>query len=164
MSEMVSTQKVENKIYMIRGKRVMLDRDLAELYGVQTKQLTRQVRRNVKRFPSDFMSQLTETEFLRCQIGTSKQGGRRYRPYVFTEQGISMLSGVLNSDRAILVNIQIMRAFVQLRREALTYVALKRKIEALENKYDAQFRAVFSAIKQILIQEEKPKGKIGFHP
>ncbi|MBI3008825.1 MAG: ORF6N domain-containing protein, partial [Candidatus Omnitrophica bacterium] len=118
-------EKIETKIFQIRGKKVMLDNDLAVLYDVEAKQLKRQVRRNIKRFPDDFMFELTRKEyqdFLRCQIGTLKRGGHsKYLPYVFTEQGIAMLSGVLNSRRAILVNIQIMRAFVNLRREILTY-------------------------------------------
>ncbi len=147
-----------------------MDNDLAVLYDVEAKQLKRQVRRNIKRFPDDFMFELTRKEyqdFLRCQIGTLKRGGHsKYLPYVFTEQGIAMLSGVLNSRRAILVNIQIMRAFVNLRREILTYAGLKRKIEAMENKYDTQFKIVFEAIKKLLKPspiEEKPKRRIGFH-
>ena len=164
MEKLISVEKIENKIFHIRGKKVMIDEDLARLYGVETKQLTRQVRRNIERFPEDFMLRLTKEEILRCQIGTSRWGGRRHLPYAFTEQGVAMLSSVLNSRRAILVNIQIMRAFVNLRRVALTYAGLKRKIEGMEKKYDAQFRIVFEAIKKLLEPPpEKPKRRIGFH-
>lgn len=154
---------IENKIFLVRGQNVMVDSDLAELYDVETKQLTRQVRRNIKRFPSDFMFQLTEKEFLRCQIGTSRHGGRRYKPYVFTEQGVAMLSSVLNSERAIQVNIQIIRTFTKLREILLTHTELKRKIEAMESKYDKKFKIIFQAIKQMLELPEKQKSKkIGF--
>ena len=163
MTKLISVEKIENKIFQIRGKKVMLDKDLAELYGVETKQLTRQVCRNIKRFPEDFMFRLTKAEILRCQIGTSRWGGRRYLPYAFTEQGVAMLSSVLNSKRAIMVNIQIMRAFVSLRRISLTYIGLRRKVEAMEKKFNAQFRVVFAAIKKLL--EPSPptkKRRIGF--
>ena len=163
MRRLSSVEKIENKIFQIRGRKIMLDKDLAALYEIETKQLTRQVRRNIKRFPEDFMFRLTKEEVLRCQIGTSKRGGRRYLPYGFTEQGVAMLSSVLNSERAIKVNIQIMRAFVNLRRIALTYVGLKRKIEAIEKKYDAQFQIVFKAIKKLLEPPPARKRKIGFH-
>ncbi len=165
MTKLLPVENIENKIYQIRGKKVMLDEDLAKLYEVPTKQLTRQVRRNIKRFPEDFMFQLTkeETANLRCQIGTSSYGGRRYSPYAFTQEGVAMLSSVLNSERAILVNIQIMRAFVNLRRAALTYVGLKRAIEAMEKKYDKQFSIVFQAIKQLLEPPVKEKRQIGFN-
>ncbi len=160
---MVAVTKMENRIFQIRGSRVMLDRDLAELYEVETKQLTRQVRRNIERFPDDFMFRLTKQEILRCQIGTSSYGGRRYAPYVFTEQGVAMLSSVLNSRRAILVNIQIMRAFANIRRVALTYVGLKKKIDEMEKKYDAQFGIVFKTIRQLIEPPpEPPKRRIGF--
>ena len=165
----VSGERIESKIFQMRGKNVMLDEDLARLYDVQTKQLTRQVRRNITRFPEDFMFQLTKGEFLRCQIGTSRSehGGRRYFPYAFTEQGVAMLSSVLNSDRAIQVNIQIMRAFVNLKRIGLTYVGLRRKIEAMERKYDVQFKAVFDAIRELMTPlepepEPAPRRRIGF--
>ena len=156
---LIAVERIESKIFHIRGRKVMFDSDLAMLYGVETKYLTRQVRRNIRRFPKDFMFRLTQNEFLRCQNVTSKRGGRRYLPYAFTEEGVAMLSGVLNCDRAIWVNIQIMRAFVNLRRIALTYTGLKRKIEAMENKYDAQFKVVFEAIKALLspvsVKEQK---------
>src|SRR3989338_8638351 len=164
MEKLISVENIESKIFRFRGKRVMLDRDLAALYGVETKYLTRQVRRNQARFPEDFMFRLTKEENLRCQNVTSRWGGRRYQSYVFTEQGVAMLSSILNSERAILVNIQIMRAFVNLRRMAITYVSFKRKIEDMEKKYDAQFGIVFEAIKKLLEPSvEKPKRRIGFH-
>jgi len=144
----------------------MLDADLAVLYGVSTKRLNEQVRRNRSRFPDDFMFQLTREEVrsLRSQIATSKQGrgGRRYAPLVFTEQGIAMLSTVLNSERAIQVNIEIMRAFVRLREMIATHKDLARKLEALERKYDAQFKVVFDAIRELMTPPESKKRKIGF--
>ena len=163
IEKFISEETITKKIYMIRGKKVMLDQDLADLYEVETKQLTRQVRRNIERFPQDFMFQLTPHESLRCQFGTSKRGGRRYLPYAFTEQGIAMLSSILRSRRAILVNIQIMRAFVVLKRLSLTYTALRHKIDEMEKKYDSQFRVVFEAIRQIMTESEKPRRRIGFH-
>ena len=144
----------------------MLDADLAVLYGVSTKRLNEQVRRNLGRFPGDFMFQLTleEVESLRSQFATSNKvrGGRRYAPLVFTEQGIAMLSSVLNSERAIQVNIEIMRAFVRLRELIATHKDLARKLDALENKYDSQFRVVFDAIRQLMAPPEPKKRKIGF--
>jgi len=164
MKKRIIVEKIEDKIFHIRGKNIMLDENLAQLYSVETKQLTRQVRRHSKRFPEDFMFRLTKSEYLRCQFGTSKRGGRRYLPYAFTEQGVAMLSGVLNSQNAIIVNIQIMRAFISMRRIALTYTTLKRKIDSIEKKYDAKFGTIFAAIKNLL----KPipihkRRKIGFH-
>jgi len=144
----------------------MLDRDLAELYDVETKILKRAVRRNIDRFPNDFMFELSkkEMEDWRCQFGTSNgdKMGLRYNPMAFTEQGVAMLSSVLRSKRAIHVNIQIMRAFTQLRQMLSTHEDLKRKIESMEKKYDQQFQVVFEAIKQLLSEEDKPKKKIGF--
>jgi hypothetical protein len=144
----------------------MLDADLAILYGVSTKRLNEQVRRNRSRFPDDFMFQLTREEVrsLRSQIATSKQGrgGRRYTPLVFTEQGIAMLSTVLNSERAIQVNIEIMRAFVRLREMIASHKDLARKLEALERRYDAQFKVVFDAIRELMAPPEAKKRKIGF--
>ena len=165
MGEIMSAERIERKIFQIRGKRVILDRDLAELYGVETYQLTRQVRRNLDRFPSDFMLILTyqEVRSLSCQNGSSKRGGNRYVPYAFTQEGVAMLSSVLNSRRAILVNIQIMRAFVLLRRVAITYVGFKHKIDEMEKKYDKQFLVVFEAIKKLLESPPEPsKRRIGF--
>ena len=144
----------------------MLDADLAGLYGVTTKRLNEQVRRNRSRFPEDFMFQLTSTEAasLRSQIATSNEGrgGRRYAPYAFTEQSVAMLSTVLNSERAIQVNIEIMRAFVHLRQMLASNTQLARKLNALEKKYDSQFRVVFEAIRELMTPPEPNKRKIGF--
>ena len=144
----------------------MLDRDLASLYDVETKVLNRAVKRNLKRFPLDFMFQLTaeEADFLRCQIGTSKKGrgGRRYFPYVFTEQGVAMLSTVLNSERAVFVKIEIMRAFVKLRQMLASNVELSHRLDQLERKYDKQFRVVFEAIRQLMAAPVRDRKEIGF--
>lgn len=175
MSNLVPQEAIEAKIFWIRGKKVMFDFDLAKLYGVPTKRLNEQVKRNSKRFPEDFMFVITEQEYaclrsqfatssLRCQNVTSKRGGRRYLPYVFTEQGIAMLSSVLNSERAIEVNITIMRAFVKMRRLLATQKGLLRKIGEMEKEYDYQFKVVFEAIRALIKEEEKPKRRIGFHP
>jgi phage regulator Rha-like protein len=161
----VPIEIIANRIYVIRGIKVMLDRDLAELYGVETKALKQAVKRNIDRFPADFMFELTkrENQTLRSQNVTLKRGQHsKYLPYVFTEQGVAMLSSVLKSDRAIQVNIQIMRAFTQLRGLLSTHKDLKVKIEAMEEKYDENFRIVFEAIKQLLEADETPKKKIGF--
>ena len=169
MKKTVILKDIESNIYSIRGKRVMMDRDLAELYGVEVKYLKRQVRRNLDRFPLDFMFQLSKQEFInwRCQSVTSNSAdkmGLRYSPYAFTEQGVAMLSSVLNSERSILVNIQIMRVFVDLRRAALTYVSLNRKINSMEKKYYSQFKVIFEAIKRLITPEpQKSKRTIGFH-
>ena len=144
----------------------MIDNDLAMLYGVKTGRLNEQVSRNIKRFPEDFMFQLTKEEVLnlKSHFATSSWGGARKLPRVFTQEGVAMLSSALNSERAILVNIQIMRAFTQLRRMLLTNKDLKRKIEEMEKKYDKQFAIVFQAIKQLLEPTPvKPKPRIGFH-
>jgi hypothetical protein len=159
----ISVEAVAMKILLVRGKKVMLDKDLAVLYGVDTKQLVRQVKRNIKRFPDDFMYQLTRQEFanLKCQNGTSSWGGKRKLPYVFTEQGIAMLSGLLNSNRAIQVNIAIMRAFVKLRQVLLTHKELAEKLEELERKYqhhETDIQKIFEAIKKMLEPPpEQPK-------
>jgi hypothetical protein len=144
--------------------KVMLDRDLAELYDVETKVLKQAVRRNIDRFPEDFMFELSKEEFknLRSQFVTSSWGGLRYSPMVFSEQGVAMLSTVLRSERAIQVNIQIMRTFTKLRQMLSTHEDLKRKIGSMEKKYDQQFQIVFEAIKQLLETDEKPKRKIGY--
>ncbi len=166
MSNLISTEVIATKILIIRGKRVMLDADLAVLYGVKTGRLNEQVRRNIKRFPEDFMFQLTKEEALnlKSQNAISSWGGARKLPRVFTQEGVAMLSSVLNSERAIMVNIQIMRAFAQLRRMLLTNRELKRKIEKMERKYDKQFVIVFQAIKQLLEPPPvKQKLPIGFH-
>ena len=169
MSNLIPQERIESKIYLTRNKKVMLDRDLAELYGVTTKVLNQAVKRNRKRFPEDFMFQLTEGE--KGEVVTICDHLKTLKfspqlPYVFTEQGVAMLSSVLNSDRAIQVNIQIMRAFTRLREMALSYKDLREKVEAMERKYDKQFVAVFNAIKQLLVppeQPESPKRRIGFH-
>ncbi|HLP11838.1 MAG TPA: ORF6N domain-containing protein [Flavobacteriales bacterium] len=151
--------KLQNKIYEIRNIKVMLDFDLAELYGVETKNLNKAVKRNIDRFPSDFMFQLTSREWedLRFQIGTSnKPGGTRYLPYAFTEQGLAMLSGILNSKKAVQVNISIMRAFVLLRQYALNHKDLSEKLKELETKYNKQFKDVYEAI-NYLLQKDKVK-------
>jgi len=166
MATTFPTERIERSILLIRGHKVLLDVDLAALYGVPTKRLNEQVRRNRARFPEDFMFQLTAEEVtsLRSQIATSNKGrgGRRYAPYAFTEQGVAMLSTVLNSERAILVNIEIMRAFVRLRQMLASNAELSRKMDALEKKYDAQFKVVFDAIRQLMAPPETKKRKIGF--
>lgn len=163
-TNVIPQETIENKIFFIRGRKVMIDRDLASLYGVKTSQLTRQVRRNIKRFPDDFMFRLTGEEFtnLKCHFGTSSWGGTRKLPYVFTENGVAMLSSVLNSERAMQVNIQIMRTFTKIREMLLTHKELKQKVEEMEKKYDYQFKVVFDAIKQLLELPEKSKKRIGF--
>ena len=163
---MKAIRQIESRIFQIRGKRVMFDSHLAYLYGVKNKVLLQSVKRNKKRFPDDFMFQVTKEEFkiLRSQFVTSSWGGRRYLPYAFTEQGVAMLSSVLNSERAILANIQIMRAFVTLRRVSLTQDDLRRKIDLLEKKYDSQFRIIFTAIRSLLEPSAKQRNKIiGFY-
>jgi hypothetical protein len=167
MKALVPIDVIEKKILLIAGQKVMLDSDLAALYGVTTKRLNEQVRRNLKRFPDDFMYQLSREEFesLRSHFATLNKGRgkhRKFMPYVFTEQGIAMLSSVLSSNRAIEVNIQIMRAFVKLREMISSHKDLARKLAELEKKYDGQFQIVFEAIRQLIEQPEKPKRKIGF--
>lgn len=158
---------VENLVYLVRGHKVMLDEDLARLYDVETRILTRAVRRNADRFPTDFMFQLLDQEVanLRSQIGISSSGygGRRYRPLVFTEQGIAMLSTVLRSKKAVRVNIEIMRAFVKLRAFISSNQELARKLAELEQRYDRQFKVVFDAIRELMSPTEPPKKRrIGF--
>lgn len=167
MSYLISIDLIASKIFMIRGKKVILDRDLAFLYTVTTKRLNEQVRRNIKRFPEDFMFTLTKHEKDELVAICDRLNSMKHStslPYAFTEQGVAMLSGVLNSNRAIMVNIQIMRAFTQLRRMLLTNKDLRHKIEEMEKKYDKQFSIVFQAIKQLLEPSPvKPKPPIGFH-
>jgi phage regulator Rha-like protein len=164
--DLVPQEIIESKIFLIRGKKVMLDRDLASLYGVETKALKQTVKRNPKRFPDDFMFELNQEEFKnwRSQFVTSKADkmGLRYPPFAFTENGVAMLSSVLNSERAIQVNIQIMRTFTRLREILGTHVELRRKIEQLEKKYDGQFKIVFDALRALVASPVKPKRKIGF--
>jgi hypothetical protein len=166
VTEIIPQEVIERKIFIFRGKRVMLDTDLAALYGVEVKRLNEQVRRNSRRFPVDFMFQLNTEEFntLRSHFATTNRGGRRYYPYVFTEQGVAMLSSVLNSDKAIDVNIAIMRAFVRLREILASHKELRDKIEAMAKKYDQQFQIVFDAIDELITPPQKPARKIGFHP
>jgi ORF6N domain len=165
----VSVQFVERRIYLIRGHKVMIDEDLAELYDVSTHRLNEQVKRNLKRFPEDFMFQLTkeETETLRSQFATSRSahGGRRSRPYVFTEHGVAMLSSVLNSERAIEVNITIVRAFIRLRQILESNEELNRKFAAVIRKlstHDKYFQLVFSELKKLAEQPTPSRKQIGF--
>lgn len=168
MSEysIVPLERIQDCICLVRGQKVMLSSDLAALYGVTEKVLNQAVKRNTERFPSDFMFQLTpqEVAHLRSQFVTSKEGrgGRRYIPYAFTEQGVAMLSSVLRSPRAVKVNIEIMRTFVHLRQLLATHADLARKLEELEQKYDAQFKVVFEAIRQLMVPSEMPRKQIGF--
>ena len=164
MNKLIPLEIIENKIYLIRGKKVMLDKDLANLYAVKTKVLLQTMKRNIDRFPHDFMFQLNKKEagILRSQIVTSSWGGRRYLPFAFTEQGVAMLSSILRSKRAIQVNIQIMRTFVKLRRMVSSHRRILKKIEAMESKYDKQFRIVFDAIKALIEQPYEKSKKIGF--
>jgi phage regulator Rha-like protein len=163
----IADEVVMNKIYLIRGHKVMLDRDLAELYGVETKQLKRAVKRNMDRFPEDFMFELDDQELenLRSQFGTSSWGGVRYAPMAFTEQGVAMLSSVLNSKRAIAVNIQIIRVFTKMRQLLMAHKDILLKLEKLEgktDKHDENFRIVFDYLKELLNPPSGPMRKIGF--
>ena len=158
-------EQIESIIFSIRGKKVILDRDLAHLYEVTTGNLNKAVKRNLDRFPDDFMFQLTPEEYesLRFHFGILKRGRHsKYLPYAFTEQGVAMLSSVLRSTRAVKVNIEIMRTFVRLRKMLAAHADLARKLATLEKKYDEQFRVVFDAIRQLMATPEKPKKKIGF--
>jgi hypothetical protein len=180
---LIPGERIERAILLIRGHKVILDRDLADLYGVSTKRLNEQVRRNLRRFPEDFMFQLTaeeaaalrsqfatlkqDTSGMRSQFATASKRNIRYQPYAFTEQGVAMLSSVLHSDRAIEVNIAIMRAFVRLRELLATHKDLARKLEALEKKlgeHDEKFQIVFEAIRQLMAPPSDPetKRRIGF--
>jgi hypothetical protein len=166
---MLSDELIVSKIYLIRGKKVMLDRDLAEMYGVETKRLNEQVKRNEKRFPSDFMFQLTinELENWKSQFATSnkEKRGMRKMPYVFTEEGVAMLSSVLNSETAIAVNIQIIRIFSRIRQVLLSHKDILLKVEILENKVDRnreEIQIIFAALKQLLNPPEGPRKRIGF--
>ncbi len=175
MSGPLPAERVERRIIQVRGHKVMLDVDLAALYGVTVGRLNEAVRRNIDRFPSDFMFQLTkeEMETLRAQLATSNLksqcafsrsgwGGRRTRPHAFTEQGVAMLSSVLRSKRAVQVNIEIMRAFVRLRRMVISHEEMARRVDTLERKYDAQFKAVFDAIRQLMAPPGPARRPVGF--
>lgn len=171
MSSLIPIERIERRILLLRGQKVLLDVDLAQLYQVEVRTLNQAVRRNRERFPEDFMFQVTETEaesILRSQFVISKpgpgSGGRRYLPLSFTEQGVAMLSSVLRSPRAVQVNIAIMRAFVQLRQLLASNADLARKLAALEDKYDAQFKVVFDAIRELMTDDKaKRRREIGFH-
>jgi hypothetical protein len=163
----VPAERILHAIHVFRGERVLLDADLALLYGVETRVLIQAVKRNLERFPGDFMFQLTENEWadLKSQsVISSAWGGRRSVPYAFTELGVATLSSVLNSERAIQVNISIMRAFTLLRSVLATHVDLARKLENLERKYDGQFRVVFEAIRDLMTPPTPTKKPIGFRP
>ena len=156
---------IAEHIYFIRGEKVILDVDLAILYSIETRVLKQSVRRNLNRFPDDFMFQLSEDEINQVvsqNVIPSKSYFGGAKPFAFTEQGVAMLSGILNSDRAIAVNIAIMRAFIQMRRMISSYKILERKINELENKYDKNFSVVFEALKQLIRQESEPRKRIGF--
>ncbi|MCP4763537.1 MAG: ORF6N domain-containing protein [archaeon] len=160
-------ERIESKILFIRNHKVMLDRELAELYDIKTIALRQQVKRNAKRFPKDFMFKLNEKEaevLVSQNVIPSRRSLGGYLPYVFTEQGVAMLSSVLKSDRAIEVNIEIMRAFTRMRKMIASHKDLLDKVEEIESKYDYQFKQVFETLKQLIIQEKAPKRKIGFHP
>lgn len=166
-TDLVAPPSIERSIRMLRGQRVLLDEDLAHLYGVPVKRLNQQVRRNADRFPDDFMFQLNEDEVasLRSQTVTLKKGRgehRKYAPMAFTEQGVAMLSNVLRSPRAVAVNVEIMRAFVRLRRFLESNVELSRRLDSLERRYDGKFRAIFNAIRELMTPQSKPAKRIGF--
>jgi ORF6N domain-containing protein len=161
---MLPAERIERAILILRGERVMLDLDIALLYGVETRTLVQAMKRNLDRFPPDFMFQLKpqEVENLRSQFVISSWGGRRYLPYAFTEQGVAMLSSVLRSERAVRVNIEIMRAFVRLRQVMSTQADLIRRLDELEQRYDAQFKGVFDALRQLMSRPEAARKRIGF--
>ncbi|HZF01758.1 MAG TPA: ORF6N domain-containing protein [Methylomirabilota bacterium] len=165
ITNVIPLERIERSILLIRGHKVMLSTELANLYHVEPRALIQAIKRNLNRFPDDFMFQLTaeEWENLKSQFVISSWGGVRTPPYAFTEQGVAMLSSVLNSDRAVQVNIEIMRAFVRLRQMLSSNAELARKLESLEKKYDAQFKVVFDAIRQLMSPPAKPKREIGFH-
>ena len=164
--DLIPVDVIQQRIFEIGGEKVMLDRHLAQLYGVQTRVLNQAVRRNIERFPQEFMFQLTKEQ--RDEVITICDDLKplkyaRTMPYAFTEYGVAMLSSVLNSKQAIQVNIQIIKAFVKLRKMLSSHTELRRKLEEMEKKYDKQFKIVFSAIKQLMAPPEKPKRRIGFH-
>ncbi|MDI6767921.1 MAG: ORF6N domain-containing protein [Bacteroidota bacterium] len=165
MDKIIPLEIIESKIYLIRGQKVMIDADLALLYGISTKVLKQAVRRNINRFPDDFMFELTEDEKLEVVTNCDHLKNLKFSPYLphaFTEHGVLMLANVLNSQRAVKVSLQIVRTFIRLRQLLSSNIELSRKLEELEKKYDEQFRAVFEAIRQLLIPPEKPKRPIGF--
>jgi hypothetical protein len=162
--EKISLNEIEQCIFIVRKQKVMLDSDLAKIYGVETKKLNQAVKRNSNRFPNDFMFQLNndESEFLRSQFVTSKKsGGSRYLPHVFTEHGALMLANILNSEAAAEASIQVVRSFVRLREMVISHSELSRKLSDLEKKYDSQFKVVFEAIHKLMVIPEAAKKKIG---
>ena len=165
LAAVVPSERIDARIILVRGQKVLLDRDLARLYEVETRIINRAVRRNLERFPEDFMFTLTREEIGRIsQFGTSSSGLKFSKSVsVFTEQGVAMLSGLLNSPRAIAVNIEIMRAFVRMRQILSTHVDLARKLTSLEKKYDTQFKAVFDAIRELMTPPTAPGREMGFH-
>ncbi len=168
-TNLISIETIENSIYLIRGEKVMLDRDLAKLYEVMTGALNQAVRRNRDRFPKDFMFQLTSAEMAQLNLsqivtGSEKHRDPRLRPYAFTEQGVAMLSSVLRSKRAVAVNIEIMRAFVKLRQLLASNAELARRLDELESNYDKQFKVVFAAIRQLMATPVRARKEIGFRP
>lgn len=162
---LVPRERIERNIILLRGRKVLLSTDLAELYEVEPRTLVQAVKRNIERFPADFMFFLTDEEFtdLKSTFTTSSWGGLRKPPIAFTEQGVAMLSTVLKSKRAIQVNVEIMRTFVKMRRMVASYEDIVRKLDALEKKYDAQFRVVFDAIRQLMAPPKPKKNQVGFH-
>ena len=160
-----SIAEIEKHIFIVRKQKVMLDSDLALIYGVETKSLNQAVKRNLNRFPDDFMFQLSEIEgeSLRSQFVTSNKtrGGRRYLPYVFTEHGALMLGNILNSETAIETSIQVVRSFMRLREMVISHSELSKKLSSLETKYDSQFKVVFDAIQKLMVEPEVPQKKIG---
>ncbi len=164
MNTLIPVERVESRIMQIRGERVIADADLAELFGVSTKRLNEQVKRNIARFPDDFMFQLSEQEFedMRSQFATASKRNARYLPFVFTEHGAIMAANVLNSDSAIKASVQVVRAFIKLRQLVASNKELTRKVDQLERKYDANFKVVFDAIKKLMEPPQKVRRKIGF--
>ncbi len=164
MNEIVEIENIAELIYQIRGKKVMLDRDLANLYDVETKRLKEQVRRNISRFPEDFMFELSASEYknLRSQNATSSWGGSRYAPMAFTEHGVLMLSSVLNSERAIQINIQIVRVFNRIRQVIFDQAEIRKEIEDLKAETEGRFRIVFETLDQLISADSVPRKKIGF--
>lgn len=164
MNQIIELKDISQRIYTIRSVKVMLDMDLAELYEVENKILKRNVRRHIERFPEDFMFELTADEFrnLRNQFDTSSWGGTRYMPMAFTEQGVAMLSGIVNSKKAVNVNIQIMRAFVQLRHLVIDHAELKRELDELRNQTEERFQVVFTVLDNLVSDDQFSNSKIGF--
>lgn len=165
MNEIIQTKEIVSQIFFIRGLKVMLDFHLASLYEVETRALKQQVKRNLSRFPADFMFQLNETEWKELITNCDNLGANKFSPatpYAFTEQGVAMLSGMIRSERAININISIMRAFVKMREYIDENKDLKKKIDLLESKYDEQFKVVFDALRQLLVQKSEQRNRIGY--